>query len=135
MKVSLRSVFVVVTLVAVFCAGWIGGGKHQEQISKAREAKALSKRQAVMLGHLNLLSTNPTSIEGVVTRTRGDLVVISLGTDDGMREGHEVRVFRGAKEIGSGIVTIAKHNKSVAKVQLIVDDQLVREGDYVTTKF
>lgn len=135
MKVSLRTLLIVVTLVAVFCAGWIGGGKYQEGISKAYDASSLTDAQRrVMDDDLQslLLSGVPEKVEGVVTGTREDLVALSLGTDDGVRPGHVVQIYRGSTHVGSATVTISEHNTAAARMRRTFDDLRAREGDYVT---
>lgn len=138
MKVSLRALLIVVTLVAVFLGGWIGGSQYQRLKDEAeRQAISAGKLRAISGGLRlsDLIDSIPSKVEGVVTKTHEDMVAISLGTDDGVRKGHEISIYRGTKYIGYGVVTRAEHNQSAVKMRSPVDIRPIREGDYATTKF
>jgi len=64
-----------------------------------------------------------------------DVVVVSLGTDDGIRKGHVLDIYRGDRYIGKAVVTIAQFDKSAARISPDFRRDLVQEGDHVTTKF
>ena len=76
-------------------------------------------------------------LDGVVTKIGDarDLVAIGLGTDDGLRVGHEMDVYRGNRYIGK--ITVVKSDFNVAVARTIKDfmQDSVREGDHVTSKF
>ncbi len=77
----------------------------------------------------------PTPLEGVVTRREDDFIAVSLGTDDGLRVGHSLDVYRNDRYVGRATVTRAEDNMSAARLIPEYQRTLVREGDYVTTKF
>jgi len=76
-------------------------------------------------------------LDGVVTKTddSAELVAIGLGTDDGLRIGHQMDVYRGDKYIGKVTVTKTDFNVSVARTIKDFMQDNVREGDHVTSRF
>jgi len=75
-------------------------------------------------------------LDGLVVKVADDgLFAISLGTDDGVRVGHIMDVFRKDKYVGKG--TVIKTETDLSAVRIDPDFKLdaVREGDYVTSKF
>ena len=75
-------------------------------------------------------------MEGVVLRTmlEQNLIAISLGGDDGVREGHTFDVYRGDRFIGKARVVKSRNNMSAAKLIPEFLQAPVAQGDYVTTK-
>ncbi len=76
-------------------------------------------------------------LDGVVTKIgdRKDLVAISMGTDDGIRVGHVLDVYRGDRYIGKVTVSKTEFNVSVARTNKDFMQDIVREGDHVTSRF
>jgi hypothetical protein len=76
-------------------------------------------------------------LDGVVTKIgqSRDLVAISMGTDDGIRVGHVFDVYRGDRYIGKVTVTKTEFNVSVARTNKDFMQDIVREGDHVTSRF
>ncbi len=76
-------------------------------------------------------------LDGIVTKTddAAQLVAIGLGTDDGLRIGHQMDVYRGDKYIGKITVTKTDYNVSVARIIKDFMQDIVREGDHVTSRF
>ena len=83
----------------------------------------------------DLTSHIPPEVEGVVLRTRENLIAISVGGDDGVREGHVFDIYRGRRFIGKAEVVQSRDNMSAAKLVPEFLQSPVAEGDYVTTKF
>ncbi len=76
-------------------------------------------------------------IDGAVTRVvdAGNLIAIALGSDDGLRVGHEMDVYRNDRYIGKVRISKTDFNDSVAQVIKDFMQDRVQEGDHVTTKF
>lgn len=75
-------------------------------------------------------------VEGIVMQIGQDgLFVISLGSDDGIREGHIMDIFRKNKYVGKA--SVVKVNTDIAALRVDRDfmRDSVQEGDYVTSKF
>ena len=77
----------------------------------------------------------PPSIDGEVTsvstKSKG-LVQISIGSNDGMKEGHELDVLRGNVYVGRMKLTYVDSNTAGGK--MILQESPVRVKDKVTTK-
>ena len=100
-----------------------------EQLAKkTRVMKANGLRDDALTSHI------APKLDGVVQAVRDDVVVISLGTDDGLRVGHVLDIYRGDRYVGKAQVTIAKFDKSAARISADFRQDIVREGDIVTTK-
>ena len=63
----------------------------------------------------------------------GCVFAISLGTDDGLKEGHTVDVVRGGRHIGTAKVTMAKPNHATARFVDGMRNAPVQVDDKVTT--
>lgn len=115
-----------------------GVNEQKEQLARDL-TEELAKKTKVMKAHGlrddALTSHIPPEVNGVVQGVRDDVVVVSLGTDDGIREGHVLDIFRGDRYIGKAVVTIAEFDKSAARISPDFRRDLVQEGDHVTTKF
>lgn len=74
-------------------------------------------------------------INAVVVRTQGDLFAIAAGTDDGLRKGHVLDIYRGDKFVGRGVVKNVEHNLAVLGTLSAFMQANVQEGDDVTSKF
>jgi hypothetical protein len=78
----------------------------------------------------------PPKLDGVVTMVRGsDLVELSLGSDDGLRVGHRLDVFRsGGAYLGRVEVTDIDPDNSVAKILPDFRQGIIRKWDIVVTR-
>jgi hypothetical protein len=75
-------------------------------------------------------------LDGLVVKVNADgLFAISLGTDDGIRVGHQLDVYRRGRFVGKG--TVIKTEPDLSAVRMNPDFKVdnVREGDHVTSKF
>ena len=74
-------------------------------------------------------------LDGLVVQVNNDgLFAVSLGTDDGLRVGHVMDVYRRDRFVGKG--TVVKAQADLSAVRINPDFQLdsVKEGDHVTSK-
>lgn len=100
-----------------------------EQLAKKTKVmKANGLRDDALTSHI------PPKLDGVIQRVSDEIVVVSLGTDDGLRVGHVLDIYRGDRYVGKATVTIAKFDKSAARISADFRQDVVREGDIVTTK-
>ena len=74
-------------------------------------------------------------LDGLVVRTKDDVFAVSLGTDDGLRVGHEVDIYRKDRFVGKGTVIKTEPDLSVVRINPDFKLDSVQEGDYVTSKF
>ena len=85
----------------------------------------------------------PPVVDGEVMDTRKtqgrDLVEISIGSDDGLRKGTRLFIYRGgegqrSKYIGEIRLTLVVPDKAVGVVVDRAKNGQIEKGDYVTTK-
>lgn len=83
----------------------------------------------------------PPQIDGRVTAisNKGSferkLVEINLGSDDGLREGHELDVFRNNQYLGRVVIREVSTNRAVAQIIPDLNRGSIKENDRVTTRF
>ena len=103
-------------------------------------AAQLAKLQKVMtvrgLDENDLVASIAPKIEAVVTAV-GDsnsTFIVAIGSDDGLRRGHEMDIYRSNRYVGRGVVVLAQNNRSSLSIVKGMMNDIVREGDSVTTK-
>ncbi len=84
-------------------------------------------------------SKTPPRVDGVVLAVPGDkLVEISIGSDDGLRKGHRLEVYRVSGESSTyvGRIEVVKTSpaRSVCKIDPKYQNSQVREGDRVAAE-
>jgi len=81
-------------------------------------------------------SLEPINLNGIVLVVGDkDLVEISVGKDDGLREGHIMEVYRGDTYIGQIKIMKVGPDRAVGQINKDLKRGQVRKGDHVTTKF
>lgn len=83
-----------------------------------------------------LVAQTPPDLNGRVTSVsarQNDVFAVSLGMDDGLREGHVVDVVRGGRHIGTAKITMSKPNHATARFVKGMRNSAVEVGDSVTT--
>jgi uncharacterized protein involved in type VI secretion and phage assembly len=81
-------------------------------------------------------SLEPINLNGIVLVVGDkDLVEISVGKDDGLREGHIMEVYRGDTYIGQIKIMKVAPDRAVGQINKDLKRGQVRKGDHVTTKF
>jgi hypothetical protein len=101
----------------------------------------LAQKQKVMvrngLTDQSLTDHIVPKLDGIVTKIAdsNDMIAFGLGTDDGLRTGHEMDVYRGDRYIGKVTVVKSDFNVSVARVNKDFMQDRIREGDHVTSRF
>jgi len=77
----------------------------------------------------------PPKVDGKVTAvSRGNLIEISVGSDDGLRAGHTLEVFRGRSYLGRARVLRTSPDRAVAKLLKSYRKGIVQKGDRVATR-
>ena len=79
----------------------------------------------------------PPAVEGRVTaisRAVKGLIELSLGSDDGLRVGHRMDVFRDGKYLGAVVVKSVTDNSATAEIVPELNEAPIRENDRVTTQ-
>jgi len=123
-----------------------------DQIHQAEgEVRRLEERRmqlAAQLASANLvLDRNglhkDMPVDGVPPRLRGkvlavnrdNMIEVSLGSDDGLRAGHTLEVFRGSKYLGRVEVLHADSDRAVGKVIPGYKKGVIQRDDDVATRF
>lgn len=80
----------------------------------------------------------PPPIDGVITRVQrykdNIYVEVTVGSDDGIRQGHAMEVFRGSKYLGQIEIVRTTPDRSVGKVDRGRQQGEIRERDRVETR-
>ncbi len=123
-----------------------------DQINQAQgEVKRLEERRiqlASQLASANLvLDRNglhkDMPVDGIPPRLRGkvlavnrdNMIEVSLGSDDGLRAGHTLEVFRGSKYLGRVEVLHATADRAVGKIIPGYKKGVIQRNDDVATRF
>jgi predicted nucleic acid-binding Zn-ribbon protein len=95
----------------------------------------LKERMDILDIRPDTLVSAPPQVNGEVLAVDGSgLVEISLGRDDGLREGFTLEVHRGEQYLGRLIVRSVRDNKSVAQILQSYQRGYIRPGDRVDSK-
>lgn len=87
-------------------------------------------------------ATDPTAVkprvDGVVSQVKrvagAQLIEITIGSDDGLKPGHTVEVFRDSKYLGRIEILKTSPDKSVGRVDRRFQQGQIQEGDRVATQ-
>jgi multidrug efflux pump subunit AcrA (membrane-fusion protein) len=119
---------------------------HQARTVKARLeerrvqlATELAKRKEVMDRHGisadEPAENKPPSVDGVITATsKSGLVEISIGSDDGIREGHQLEVFSGNSYLGRIKIRKVSPDRAVGETIPEYRKGDIKKGDRVATR-
>jgi hypothetical protein len=77
----------------------------------------------------------PTVNGRVLAANSSDLIEISLGSDDGLKTGHSLQVYRGNQYLGQVTVRTTGPDRAVAQIVKELQRGPIRKDDNVTTKF
>ena len=81
------------------------------------------------------LNGQPPTVRGeVLAVDKDNHVEISLGTDDGLREGNMLEIYRGDKYLGRMRVLEVKPHRSVGTILKELQQDVIRDGDQVATR-
>jgi hypothetical protein len=101
-----------------------------EQVAHARQLLA-----TVNMTLETPISGQPPTVRGQVLEVDQDnRAEISLGTDDGLREGHMLEAFRGDKYLGRMQVLEVHPHRAVVKILKEYQQDAIRKGDEVATR-
>ena len=77
----------------------------------------------------------PPTLDGVVTAVGArDLVEISIGSDDGLRENHQLEVYRENEYVGRVVVVKTEPDRAVVRILPDYRRGSIRKGDRVATR-
>lgn len=100
--------------------------------------EALSEMRGSALKSYGLTDVDdvpPADLRGEVLAVNSNqLVEISLGRDDGIREGHTLEVFRGGQYLGRVQISKTQDDKSIGKILASFRKGYIQAGDKVASK-
>jgi hypothetical protein len=105
--------------------------------STVLEARNITMKSALVRSGItdDLEDVPPSDLKGVVNAVdREGLIEISVGRDDGLREGHEMDVYRGSQYLGRVEIVRADVDKSIAKMLDGYRRGYIQKDDKVVTK-
>ena len=107
--------------------------QRQAQLA-ALNAKLTKVTRAYGLDENSLTSQEPPRVGGQVKETNdGIKFSVALGLDDGLREAHRLKVFRGDQYIGDADVLRVRNNEIIARMIENLQQKPVQKGDNVYT--
>lgn len=74
-------------------------------------------------------------VNAVVVKSTGPLFAVAAGSDDGLREGHVLDIYRAETFVGRGVVREVQNDLAVLETVREFMQASVKEGDNVTSKF
>lgn len=118
-------------------AGDLGRLKERNAQLAEQQAKSGLLLAKVDMTSETPLDLQPPKVDGMVLATSGtqnDLLEISLGSDDGLRVGHTVDVYREGKYLARAEIKKIDPNRAVAQVDPKIHLGPIQKGDRVTTR-
>ena len=84
---------------------------------------------------VNNIANVPPPVNGIVTGVgQRDLIEISLGSDDGLKTGHKLEVYRQNQYLGRVVIRSTAPDRAVAEILKDYRRGTIRKGDRVATK-
>ena len=113
--------------------------RNSEQEKNTQAVQQIAQMKMVMdangLKIDSLVSHIPPKVEGVVLEVSDkDLIEISIGKDDGLKEGHTLEVYRGNTYIGRITIRRTAPDRSVGQIIKEMQRGQIKRGDRVSTK-
>ncbi len=123
----------------------INQGEGDLRRMKQRNMELLQQngRQQLVLDRNGLSEFSPVDdiapkVEGQVTRIVDGLVEVSIGADEGLQEGHQLKIFRLSGNVGSYLASIeivdTNSDRAVGRIVPGTREGIIRKGDRVATK-
>jgi myosin heavy subunit len=102
-------------------------------------ALQVTKMKTVMDAHgltpMSLVAHIAPQVQGLVTAVgSGDYVEVSIGSDDGLKPGHVLQVYRGKTYLGQITINKTSPDRSVGVIDKKMLRGRIQKGDNVTTK-
>jgi hypothetical protein len=107
--------------------------RERERQLATQLSMASEKLEKIGIRPDTLLTAPEVNGQVTAVSTNG-LVEVSLGRDDGMREGFTLEVHRNGQYLGRLLIKTVTDNKSVAEIMTGYQKGYVREGDRVDSK-
>jgi hypothetical protein len=117
----------------------VEGERQKLQERQIQLLDKVSRMQVVLerneLTEYSPINDIPPEVNGVVTAVgQTDLIEISIGSDDGLRKGHALEVYRNNSYLGRIIVQHTEPDSAVGRILREYRKGIIRKGDRVATK-
>ena len=112
---------------------------HLRRLERIKEQLAEENAQWTKVARINgiaqddLTSHIVPQLDGIVNEVGRDLIAINLGSDDGLRQGHRLDLYRNGRFVGTAEVTRADPNRSSARIDKDLTKIAIEIGDRVTS--
>ena len=108
--------------------------RNKEAAFQMAQMKMVMDRNGLTID--SLVSHIPPKVDAVVLEVSDkDLVEISIGSDDGIKVGHSMEVYRGNSYLGRIVIRRTSGDRAVGQLIKELQRGQIKRGDRVTTKF
>jgi DNA-binding phage protein len=76
----------------------------------------------------------PPKVNGEVLASSNEFIEISLGSDDGLKTGHHIEVYRGTLYLGRAVIRHTSDDRAVAQILVEFRKGVIKKGDRFATK-
>ncbi|MCU0876304.1 MAG: hypothetical protein MUF06_00740 [Pirellulaceae bacterium] len=113
--------------------------RNLEQEKNTQAVLQIAQMKSVLdangLSATSLVSHIPPAVDGVVLEVgEKDLIEISIGKDDGLKEGHSLEVYRNNTYLGRIVIRRTAPDRAVGQVIKELQRGQIKRGDRVSTK-
>jgi hypothetical protein len=108
--------------------------RNKEAAFQMAQMKLVMDRNGLTVD--SLVSHIPPKVDAVVLEVSDkDLVEISIGSDDGLKVGHSMEIYRGNSYLGRIVIRRTTGDRAVGQLVKELQRGQIKKGDRVTTKF
>lgn len=108
--------------------------RNKEAAFQMAQMKMVMDRNGLTID--SLVSHIPPKVDAVVLEVSDkDLVEISIGSDDGLKVGHSMEIYRGNSYLGRIVIRRTSGDRAVGQLVKELQRGQIKKGDRVTTKF
>jgi hypothetical protein len=113
--------------------------QHDNLVLRHEQLAADASRMQLVMRLNGLRSTDdvagiPPKVNGEVLATGNEFIEISLGSDDGLKAGHHIEVYRGTLYLGRAVIRHTSDDRSVAQILVEYRKGVIKKGDRFATK-
>ena len=110
--------------------------QERNESLQAQYSSLVRIADAAGIGPETEVYAKPPPIDARITKVKeaSGLVEISIGSDDGIKTGHTMEVYRGKDYLGSITIRETESDRAVGEINKKLQRARIVEGDHVTTK-
>jgi hypothetical protein len=108
--------------------------RNKEATFQMAQMKMVMDRNGLTID--SLVSHIPPKVDAVVLEVSDkDLLEVSIGSDDGIKVGHSMEIYRGNTYLGRIVIRRTTGDRAVGQLIKELQRGQIKRGDRVTTKF